>query len=117
MECSFDNINFDSRQHSNSSIFSGRDSIGEIDRIKPIFFITTSSKACHQIRKNLGKNWENPGFLFDCPSNNDRLKRITILLESIPDDVKNLLLNFYGDVISHIDYKTANDMLVRSFLM
>ena len=45
------------------------------------------------------------------------MKRITMLPEKMPDEVKNMLTQFYGDVISELDNKSANEMLVSTFLM
>ena len=45
------------------------------------------------------------------------MKRITMLPEKMPDEVKNMLTQFYGDVISELDNKSANEMLVSAFLM
>ena len=45
------------------------------------------------------------------------MKRITMLPEKMPDEVKNMLTNFYGAQISELDNKSANEMLVSTYCM
>ena len=71
----------------------------------------------YRVRRDLNLNFKTSGLYFDLSSNDETMKRITMLPEKMPDEVKNMLTQFYGDVISELDNKSANEMLVSTFLM
>ena len=81
-------------------------------RSMPLLFISTTPSTCDRVRRDLNLNFKTSGLYFDLSSNDETMKRITMLPEKMPDEVKNLLTTFYGDVIKELDNKTANEMLV-----
>lgn len=80
----------------------------------PLLFITASPTTCTRVRQDLNLNFKNSGLYFDLTSPDETMKRITMLPEKMPDDVKTLLTSFYTNLISELDNKTANEMLVKS---
>merc|ERR1719418_126070 len=80
----------------------------------PLLFISTTPSTCDRVRKDLNLNFKSSGLYFDLSSSDETMKRITMLPEKMPDEVKNMLTNFYGAQISELDNKSANEMLVRS---
>lgn len=83
-------------------------------RSMPLLFISTTPSTCDRVRKDLNLNFKSSGLYFDLSSSDETMKRITMLPEKMPDEVKNMLTNFYGAQISELDNKSANEMLVRS---
>ena len=84
-------------------------------RSMPLLFISTTPSTCDRVRKDLNLNFKSSGLYFDLSSNDETMKRITMLPEKMPDEVKNLLTTFYGELISELDNKSANEMLVSTF--
>ena len=82
-------------------------------RRMPLFFIDTTSEACERIRNNLNLNYEHLGLFYDVKSLNETMKRIVMVPEKLPED-RELLKNFYSEVISELNVKRANEMLVKS---
>lgn len=83
-------------------------------RSMPLLFISTTPGACERVRKDLNLNFKSSGLYYDLSSAEETMKRITMLPEKMPDDVKNILTNFYSNAICELDSKTANEMLVKS---
>ena len=83
-------------------------------RSMPLLFISTSPLTCERVRKDLNLNFKASGLYYDMSSLDETMKRITMLPEKMPDDVKNILTGFYSTVIKELDSKTANEMLVKS---
>ena len=59
-------------------------------------------------------NFKSQGLYYDLTTNDDTMKKITMLPEKMPDETKNLLTLFYGETITELDNKTANELLVKS---
>ena len=68
-------------------------------RSMPLLFISTTPSTCDRVRRDLNLNFKTSGLFFDLSSNDETMKRITVLPEKMPDEVKNLLTTFYGNVI------------------
>jgi hypothetical protein len=83
-------------------------------RSMPLIFLSLSPSTCERIRKDLNMMNKQTGLYFDLSSPDDTMKRITMLPEKMTDDVKSLLTQFYGNLITELDSKTANEMLVKS---
>ena len=80
----------------------------------PLLFISTTPNTCERIRKDLNLNYETSGLYFDTSSLDETMKRITMILEKMPEEFKNFLTDFYSNYITEIDSITANELLVRS---
>ena len=72
------------------------------------------SSTCERVRKDLNLNYKSQGLYYDLTQNDDTMKKITMLPEKMPDEVKNLLTLFYGESITELDNKLANELLVKS---
>ena len=80
----------------------------------PLLFISTMPSTCERVRKDLNLNFKSSGLYYDLSAVEESMKRITMLPEKMPDEVKNLLSSFYSTNITELDSKTANEMLVKS---
>ena len=80
----------------------------------PLIFISTTSSTCERVRKDLNLNFKSSGLYYDVSAVEETMKRITLLPEKLPDDVKNLLFSFYSTYITELDSSKANVMLVNS---
>ena len=78
-----------------------------------IIFISCNSSSCASVRKDLNLNFEASGLYYDISSEDETMKRITILPDKMSDQVKNLLLSFYSNKISEMPSKLANKLLVE----
>ena len=78
-----------------------------------IIFISCNSSSCTTVRKDLNLNFEASGLYYDISSEDETMKRITILPDKMSDQVKNLLLSFYSNKISEMPSKLANKLLVE----
>ena len=83
-------------------------------RPMPLLFISTTPSTCERVRKDLNLQFKQHGFYFDWSSPDETMKRITMLPEKMPNEVKNVLTTLYGDLITELDSKLANEMLVKS---
>ena len=80
----------------------------------PLLFISATPSVCERVRKDLNLNYKQRGLYYDLTSNDDTMKKITMLPEKMPDEVKNMLSVFYGETITELDNKLANELLVKS---
>ena len=80
----------------------------------PLLFITCTPSTCTRIRRDINLDYKTHGLYFDLSSPDETMRRITMLPERMPDEVKNMLTTFYSNVISELDSKSANEMLVKS---
>ena len=69
-------------------------------RSMPLLFISTMPSTCDRVRRDLNLNFKTSGLYFDLSSNDETMKRITMLPEKMSPEVKNLLTVFYGDIIT-----------------
>ena len=83
-------------------------------RSMPLLFISATPSVCERVRKDLNLNYKQRGLYYDLTSNDDTMKKITMLPEKMPDEVKNMLSVFYGETITELDNKLANELLVKS---
>ena len=83
-------------------------------RSMPLLFISTNQSTCERVRKDLNLNFKSSGLYYDLSSVEETMKRITMLPEKMPDEVKTILSGFYSNTITELDSKTANEMLVKS---
>ncbi len=83
-------------------------------RSMPLLFISTTPSTCERVRKDLNLNFKSSGLYYDLSSVEESMKRITMLPEKMPDEVKTILSGFYSNTIAELDSKTANEMLVKS---
>lgn len=79
----------------------------------PVIFLYTMSKCGAYIRTVLGMT-EESGIYYNPMSKNDCFKRITLLSESICEDVKITLKALFGRVLDELDIREANDILLRT---
>ena len=82
----------------------------------PLLFVTVTPSTCARVRQDLNMSdvTKKGGLYFDMTSEDETMKRITMLPERMMEDVKNHLLTFFGNEIDELDSKTANDLLVKS---
>ena len=84
-------------------------------RSMPLLFISATPSTCELVRKDLNlEKFRSQGLYYDLTCNDDTMKKITMLPEKMPDETKQLLTVFYGENITELDNKTANELLVKS---
>ena len=84
-------------------------------RSMPLLFISATPSTCERVRKDLNlEKFRSQGLYYDLTCNDDTMKKITMLPEKMPDETKQLLTVFYGENITELDNKTANELLVKS---
>ena len=84
-------------------------------RSMPLLFISATPSTCERVRRDLNlEKFRSQGLYYDLTCNDDTMKKITMLPEKMPDETKQLLTVFYGDSITELDNKTANELLVKS---
>ncbi len=85
-------------------------------RNMPLLFVSVTPTTCERIRKdlNMSEVTKKGGLFFDLSSEDETMKRITMLPEKMMDDVKQSLMSFFGNNIDELDSKTANELLVKS---
>ena len=71
--------------------------------------------ACFRIRKdlNLEEN-QSQALNFDLNCTDETMKKIVILPEMLPPETYQLLKSFYGKILTELDNKKANELLVKS---
>ena len=79
-----------------------------------IIFISCNSSSCASVRKDLNINFKSSGLYYDISSEDETMKRITILPEKMSVEVKSLLMSFYSNKITEISPKLANVLLVKT---
>ena len=85
------------------------------DQGTPLLFISTCACSCFRIRKDLNlEEYKYRGLNFDLNSTNDTMKKIVILPEMLPPETYQLLKSFYGKILTELDNKKANELLVKS---
>ena len=81
----------------------------------PLLFISATPSTCERVRKDLNlEKFRSQGLYYDLTCNDDTQKKITMLPEKMPDETKQMLTAFYGENITELDNKTANELLVKS---
>ena len=84
-------------------------------RSMPLLFISATPSTCERVRKDLNlEKFRSQGLYYDLTCNDDTMKKITMLPEKMPDETKQLLTVFYGENITELENKTANELLVKS---
>ena len=85
------------------------------DQKTPLLFISTCRCACFRIRKdlNLEEN-QSQALNFDLHCTDETMKKIVILPEMLPPETYQLLKSFYGKILTELDNKKANELLVKS---
>ncbi|XP_033211102.1 uncharacterized protein LOC117169082 isoform X2 [Belonocnema kinseyi] len=79
----------------------------------PVLFFFTSTRAGQNIRNAVGM--VDPSGLYYDPASQDRThKRITLLPNTISDDAKKLLKNWFESKLEELSLSEANDILVRA---
>ena len=80
----------------------------------PLLFISATPSVCERFRKDLNLNYMQRGLYYDFASNDETMKKITMLPVEMPDKVKDMLSVFYGNIITELDNKRANELLIKS---
>ena len=84
-------------------------------RSMALLIISNTPSTCELVRKDLNlEKFRSQGLYYDLTCNDDTMKKITMLPEKMPDETKQLLTVFYGENITELDNKTANELLVKS---
>ena len=60
------------------------------------------------------QEYKSKGLYFDSNSTDDTMKKIVILPEMMLPETYELLKTFYGKVLTELDNKKANELLVKS---
>ena len=83
-------------------------------RSMPLLFISAVPSACERIRKDLNlEQYKSRGLYYDLESNDDTMKKITMLPVMLSDETKKLLSIFYKEIITELDMRRANELLVK----
>lgn len=79
----------------------------------PVLFIFASPSCCERVRTCL-KMTKESRIWFDISVEDMAMRHITVLLEKVSEDCKDMLQRLYGDIIEKVDEKQANEILIKS---
>jgi len=87
--------------------------LAHFGKCMPILFLYISPGACKRVRESLAMS-SSQSFFLDITSQDETQKRVTILPKKLTDENKMILKRFFKKTLQEMEYKEANEILVRS---